>query len=68
MKIDKNPKNVLISGLDFDVESGRGIGEKSPSPTIRVDPSPETVKCISNAKFDPRGKSVSSGKNITGWL
>ncbi len=26
------------------------------------------VKCISNAKFDPKGKSVASGKNITGWL
>jgi hypothetical protein len=42
-------------------------------PTIRLERSAtaisvEETKVIADARFDPKGKSVASGKNITGWL
>ena len=62
------PKTV-DAGRDLDVESGlQGSG-----PRITLERSatlvPEgEIKCVSEAKFDPKGKSVASGKNISGWL
>jgi hypothetical protein len=45
----------------------------TPMPTIRLERSAtaisvEETKVIADARFDPKGKSVASGKNITGWL
>jgi hypothetical protein len=35
---------------------------------LSTDEPKEELQVVTGAKFDPRGKSVASGKNITGWI
>ena len=51
-------------------------GESQPMPTspmIRIERSATVtdepvVSVVADAKFDPKGKSVASGKSVSGWL
>ena len=60
---------IAEPGRDLDIESGL----QASGPRIMLGRSatlvPEVeIKCVTDAKFDPKGKSVASGKNITGWF
>ena len=62
------PKTIE-PGRDLDVESG--LQDSGPRITLERSATlvPEVeIQCISEASFDPKGKSVASGKNISGWL
>ena len=69
-KLETGARSKTVEpGQDLDVESGL----QASGPRITLERSatlvPEVeIKCVSEAKFDPKGKSVASGKNISGWL
>jgi hypothetical protein len=57
---------------DVDIESGPSTSGPTirleRAATVRSDDEKEEIKLVCNAKFDPKGKSVASGKNMSGWL